>query len=168
MHKLLRMLSQSTRKGRPRNKFTSSCPDINHHQEKLVSFATSMIVEVSLRAGVQNIVTILCHGRQTRAFLLIRFRSLTCAVQSYCCLACPRSWTLKPLAVVVQAISALLSPTLPGFSALRKLSHGRRVPLAIDKFAESAEIVLSGVLLHVTVIATSSIWSRSSGLETTK
>ena len=58
---------------------------INHHQEKLVSFATYMIVEVSLRAGVQNIVAILRQGRQTRVFHLVRFRSLSACGHFHVC-----------------------------------------------------------------------------------
>ena len=73
----MRMLRRYTGKGRPTNKFTSSGAAVNRHQENLVNFAASMIVEVSLRTGVQNIVAIHRQGRQCRAFLLVRFRSLS-------------------------------------------------------------------------------------------
>ena len=45
----MRMLRRYTGKGRPTNKFTSSGPAFNRHQENLVNFAASMIVEVSLQ-----------------------------------------------------------------------------------------------------------------------
>ena len=105
------------------------------HQEKLVSYATSMTVEVSLRTGVQNIVAVLRQGSQTRAFLLVRLRSLTvcghfhvCMYRSILpCLACPRSWTSRSFAMEVQALSALPSPTPQGFSVLPNASHGQGV-----------------------------------------
>ena len=37
----------------------------------------------------------------------------TCTVRSHRCLTCPRNWTSRPFAVVVQALSALPSPTHP-------------------------------------------------------
>ena len=43
----------------------------------------------------------------------------TCAARSYRCLACTRSWTSRPFAVVTQALSAQPSLRRPGFSVLR-------------------------------------------------
>ena len=87
-------------------------------KKKLVSFCISMIVEVSLLAGVRNIVANHHQGRmpQTRAFLL----SVAHCVRSFPCV--PHDFTVASrahvAAMVVQALSILPFSTPPGFSVL--------------------------------------------------